>query len=396
MTVSPVPAAPVILLDPGDFTPAYDAALQAALERSGEHVIHVGEHGFDEMTFEGERWNHFYPIANRFDGGRVIKGMEHAIGLVWLCHRLKSVCPSVIHMQWAPLPLVDRVLLPLLRHRAPLVITAHDSNPYNGDGNPLMKMGYGGVLRRADAVIVHTDQARARLLQAGVLSDRLYVIPHGLLHPPRHGHGPKAAPGGGRLKLLQLGKIKPYKGVDLLLDALALLTPEERLRLDVHIAGKPYMDMEPLFERIRQHGLDDCVTLEPQFLSEERMDQLLAHTHAAVFPYREIDASGVAMSAVSHGLPILASSVGGFAELFGNGDGAALVPVGDIEAIASILRSWIAEPARLAMLAKQMGRRRDAIPSWDQIAAQTTHVYERARLQWSACPDPGLAAAGRS
>ncbi|MEZ5826491.1 MAG: glycosyltransferase [Geminicoccaceae bacterium] len=373
--------APVVLLDPGDFTPAYDFALQAGLSRIGVPNLHVGKCGFDEMEPVGARWDLFYPMADRLGGGRLVKGFEHAVGLARLTARLVHLEPRVVHMQWAPLPPVDRLFLPLLRMRAPLVITAHDSNPYNGNGSALMKLGYGGLLGRADAVIVHTRQARARLLQAGVRSDRLHILPHGLLHPPRDATGPARAPGG-RIRLLQLGKIKPYKGVDLLLEALGRLSADERSRFELHVAGKPYMDMAPLEGLIERHGLQDCVRLELGFLDEARMEELLDKADAALFAYREIDASGVALSAVSRGLPILASAIGGFAEMFEDGDGAELVPMGDVDAIAGVLRRWAADPSRLDELRRRMCRRRDAIPGWDEIAARTVDVYERAARNW--------------
>ncbi|MEZ5846433.1 MAG: glycosyltransferase [Geminicoccaceae bacterium] len=381
MSVRSTGKAPVILLDPGDFTPAYDYALQAALLRQGVASLHVGKCGFDEMEPVGDRLDLFYPLAGRLGGGRLVKGVEHAVGLARLIARLGRLQPRIVHLQWAPLPPVDRVFLPFLRMRAPLVVTAHDSNPYNGNGSPLMKLGYGGVLRRADAVIVHTRQARARLLQAGVSSEKLHILPHGLLHPPR-GEGRRQRVPGEPVRLLQLGKIKPYKGIDLILDALARLSPEERSGVELTIAGKPYMDMAPLLERIDRHGLHDCVQLELGFLSEARMEELLDRADAALFAYREIDASGVALSAVSRGLPILASAIGGFAEMFEDGEGAELVPAGDVEAIAAILRRWSAGPERLDDLRARMILRRNAIPSWDEIAARTLAVYKRAARQW--------------
>ncbi|MCB2010750.1 MAG: glycosyltransferase, partial [Geminicoccaceae bacterium] len=122
--------------------------------------------------------------------------------------------------------------------------------------------------------------------------------------------------------------------------------------------------------------------LELGFLSEARMEELLDRADAALFAYREIDASGVALSAVSRGLPILASAIGGFAEMFEDGEGAELVPAGDVEVIAAILRRWSAGPERLDDLRARMILRRNAIPSWDEIAARTLAVYERAARQW--------------
>ena len=64
----------------------------------------------------------------------------------------------------------------------PLVITLHDSNPYNGAVGRLMRLGYLAMIQKADAVIVHTVQAEARLAEFGLPSSLVHRLPHGLLH----------------------------------------------------------------------------------------------------------------------------------------------------------------------------------------------------------------------
>ena len=204
-------------------------------------------------------------------------------------------------------------------------------------------------------MIVHTDQARIRLQRWGLAPDRISVLPHGLLHV-RDG---EATPwrSDQKLRLLQFGKIKPYKGVDLLLRALASLRAEERARIDVRIAGEAHMDVSPLHRLIDSNELTDCVELQLGFVEEAHMKELLEWAHVALFPYREIDASGVAMAAIGNGLPALATDVGGFSELMGDGEGCALVPPGDVSAIASVIRSWLDAPEKLEALRGGMARR---------------------------------------
>ena len=382
------------MLDPGDFTPAYDTALQAGLEAKGLPTCLIGKAGFNEMRDVGSRIDHFYRLSRRLPEGsvaRLAKGMEHGFDLLRLGAVLDELRPRIIHAQWFPLPPLDRLFLSSLRRRAPLVITAHDSNPYNGDANPLMRAGYVSLLRLADRVVVHTEQGRERLSAAGVDDDRLVVLPHGLIHAaPEPSPEPPIAssiadrPRSQRLRLLQLGKIKHYKGVDILLDALALLSPDERAGLDVKIVGKPYMAMEPILERVARHGLADCVTIELGFVPEERLGELMRWADAALFPYREIDASGVVMAAIGQGLPVLASDIGGFSEMLRDGDGCALFPKEDPRALGRVLRRWLADPEEVVRLRGGMVERRAAVPSWEEIAGRTIEVYEAARREWRA------------
>ncbi len=378
----------IAMIDPGNFTPAYDRALCDALADAGHEVRLYGmADGTDAPTDHRQAW--FYrgmqsPWCARLPGSlrRAVKGGHHALDSVrLLASRLAGFDADIVHCQWLPLPLVDRAWLAAQWARTPVVLTVHDSNPYNGAVAGAMRWGLNGAIRCADSVIAHTRQAEERLKMAGVAAERIHRVPHGLLHA-----APKITPVvrsvDGRLRLLQFGKLRPYKGLDVLLRALASLGSDERARVRLRVVGRPYMDMAPHIEFARRHGLARSVEFRLDYVSDAEIGDLFADTDAAVFPYREIDASGAAMTAVAHGVPVLASAVGGFSELFEDGREARLVPPGDARAMASVLRWWIAEPAVLDALSAGMIQRRASIPDWRQIASQTLAVYAAAHRRW--------------
>jgi glycosyltransferase involved in cell wall biosynthesis len=265
----------------------------------------------------------------------------------------------------------------------PLVLTLHDSKPYNGAGSALMRAGYPGLVHEVDAVIVHTREAAHRLVATGLEADRIHHVPHGLINTPAATSG-RALRAGSQLVLLQFGKIKPYKGVDVLLEALALVPTALRGRLEVRIVGKPYLDTAPLERFVAENGLQDAVRFQFEFVDQVELDRLLGETDAILLPYREIDASGVAMTAIARGLPVLASAIEGFEELFEDGRGACLVPPGRPDKLAEVLRAWAAAPEKLDALACAMRQRRAAVPTWDEIAGRTLAVYAQARARWTA------------
>jgi glycosyltransferase involved in cell wall biosynthesis len=291
---------------------------------------------------------------------------------------------EILHCQWSPLPVVDRVAFRWLRRRMPLVLTLHDSKPYNGAGGALMRAGYLGLVHDVDAVIVHTREAARRLAATGLESTRIHHVPHGLINTASATPGRPSRPGF-RLVLLQFGKIKPYKGVDVLLEALALMPPALRARLDVRIVGKPHLDTAPLERFVAENGLQGTVRFRFKFVDQIELDRLLGETDAILLPYREIDASGVAMTAIARGLPVLASAIEGFEELFEDGRGARLVPPGRPDKLADVLCAWAAAPEMLDALARAMCQRRAAMPTWDEIAGRTLAVYAQARARWTAC-----------
>jgi glycosyltransferase involved in cell wall biosynthesis len=248
-----------------------------------------------------------------------------------------------------------------------------------------MLEGVAGLLHAFDAIIVHTQQAERRVAAIGVDPALIYRIPHGLLEAPGHpARRPTRPSCRDRLVLLQFGKIKPYKGVDLLLEALTLVPREMRHCLDVRIIGKPYMDTGGMEQFVIAKELAGCVTFRFEFVSEAEQEQLFAEADAILLPYREIDASGVAMSAIARGVPVLATAIDGFRELFEGEGGARLVPPADPDGLAKAITDWISAPEQLHALKDAMRLRRANIPSWDEIAHLHFAVYAEARTRRTA------------
>jgi glycosyltransferase involved in cell wall biosynthesis len=178
---------------------------------------------------------------------------------------------------------------------------------------------------------------------------------------------------GDRVRFLLFGKLKPYKGADLLLEAVRRLPTDILKRVEVLIVGKPYMDVAPLLDASR--GLEGCIRFDLRFVPDDEMSGLLAQTDVIVFPYREIDVSGVLMAALPHGRPIIASRVGGFAELLVDGRHGFLVPPGDIEALAAAIARLCVQDNTRATMGAAVAELGAAVPSWDMIARQTIDLY---------------------
>jgi glycosyltransferase involved in cell wall biosynthesis len=96
------------------------------------------------------------------------------------------------------------------------------------------------------------------------------------------------------------------------------------------------------------------------------------------FPYREIDMSGVLMAALKTARPILASRIGGFAELLQDGRHGILAPPGDVDALAAGITRLVTEPATRQAMAAALVELAGAIPSWRQIGETTAALYRSA------------------
>lgn len=378
----------VAIIDPWSFTPPYNRELCEGLAAIGHDVTLIG---LDQGDSDGRQDGSMAGIATlglfKAPACRLprfltllAKGFRHIQGLFRALGALRRLQPDVIHVQWLPLPVIDALFVPLLRRIAPVVLTVHDSNPYNGAGPLLLRVGSMLATRRFDRWIVHNDISERQLVERGLPAGRLHRVAHGLLSSPVGGSADETEQqADGRVRFLQFGKLKDYKGVDVLLNALGSLSAEQRNRCRVSIVGRPYVETDPLLDLMDHHRLQPFVELRLDFVSDADMAQLFDDADALVFPYRGIDTSGVLMAAIARGIPVVASNIGCFAEMLVDGKEGRLVVPDDPEALAAALIDLIEDPAKIKVMHANMIALQRRIPSWQSIAEKTTKVYELAQ-----------------
>jgi glycosyltransferase involved in cell wall biosynthesis len=293
----------------------------------------------------------FYPLSSRlFRRSRLrlpLKLVEHPLGMARLARR----AADVVHLQWLAAPQLDRVLL---RHRAPLVFTAHDVLPRRtASKRDLWRSLFG----RFERIVVHSERGRTALAELGVEPARLRVIPHPVFRRE------VARADDGRT-LLFFGIIRPYRGVE---DAVAAAAQIPDARLVV--SGDPAMPLDGL-----RAGAPD-VDWRLGYLPETEVDRLHREATVALFPYRpEIDQSGSLLRALGAGVPAVVYDVGGLpepVEAFGAGR---VVPAGDVEALAAAARELLEDPRALAAARAGAERAREAL-TWDAAAAAHLDLY---------------------
>lgn len=372
----------ILLVDPSLFTAPYDAALSGGLEEAGAQTLWATRQlrcGEEDRLGERRSRRFFYPISDgprRRTGAawRALKGIEHALGMRRLLALLPAERIDLVHFQWLLLPAVDREAIRRIRRRCPVVLTVHDSTPFNGKAvNAAQRAGMTAALQAADRLIVHTGRGRDILAALGIDPGRIVVVPHGLLA----GHRTVPAESGdGRWRIVLIGKLQDYKGIDVLIEALGLLDAPTRAKLHVTIAGEPLIPLEPLIERARALGLmPGLLDLRPRRQTEAELEALIAGADAFVFPYRAIEASGVLFLVAPARRWIIASDLGAFSDLIGRDRKAgSLVPPGDPAALAQAIAASIGcRPERdLAC----------SVPGWDRIGAMTRQVYDEAARDW--------------
>ena len=159
--------------------------------------------------------------------------------------------------------------------------------------------------------------------------------------------GPPAPPAGGNapLGLLFFGIVRPYKGLDVLLRALAR-GPEH---VTLTVAGEFWGGTGETEKLMAELGIEDRVRLRPGYVPASEIPALFAAADALVLPYREATASQNALLAFSRGVPVITTTAGALADLVRDGvDGLTCAP-GNVADLARVLRE-ISAPGMAARL----------------------------------------------
>jgi glycosyltransferase involved in cell wall biosynthesis len=249
---------------------------------------------------------------------------------------------------WTPL-----VAPALARAGIRFVPVVHDAAPHPGDP----AFAWGWRLRRelgaARAAIALSDAVAATLArQAPDLPVIRMALPPLLLGAAAPG---SRAVGAGGPRLLFFGRLRAYKGLDLLRDGFRLLH-EAHPGATLRVVGEG--DAEALAP-----GLSALpgVTVERRWVAEDAIAPLLAEADAVVLPYREASQSGIAPQALAMGIPVVATPVGGLTEQVREGQGGILAGAVTAEALgAALLR--LVEPGALARLGAEA--RQAGGPDW--------------------------------
>ena len=357
----------VHIVDPSAYTPPYDHALCAGLAAQGATVeLHTSHFAYAPLSEPRGyvRVEDFYSRAARARSAgvrRAIKLAEHVPDM--LAYRGRASAADLVHFQWLALQYLDGWLLPRGR---PLVLTAHDLLPR--EPRPGQRTAQRRLYRRFDAIVVHSESGARRLIdELGVPPQRVHVIAHGALAhlADASTSAPPEPSADGIPRVLFFGLLRPYKGLDVLLEAWNGIEGAE-----LWIVGMPRMDISALRERA-----GPGVRFVPRFVDDEELAEQFRSADLVVLPYREADQSGVLFTALAFGKPLLLSDVGGFPEIAATG-AARCVPAGDAGALKRELRALLEDPQARARMRERALEAAQGPYSWERTARATLALYE--------------------
>ena len=361
----------VQLVDPSAFTPPYDRALAAALAREGADVELLTSrflHGAVPVA-DGYRVSELFYRRSSTRGlaapaRRAFKLAEHISDMRRLRGELDA---DLVHYQWLAVPSIDPLLLP---SRRPRLLTAHHILPPSASRRQV------AVARRAfgamDAVVAHSEHGASRLREeVGLDPERVRVIHHGafdfLTRLPHEKPLPPELGSAEGPVILFFGLLRPYKGLDVLLEAFAEVDGAE-----LWVIGNPRMELGHLRRAARRAA--GPVRIVPRFVDEAEIPPIFRRADMIVLPYLDAEHSGVLYTGLAFGKPMVLSDVGGFSEVADHG-AARLVPAGDVDALSGVMSELVSDEGARAELAAAATRAAAGPYSWAEAAGRTMELY---------------------
>jgi len=248
--------------------------------------------------------------------------------------RVKSFSPDgVIFQWWQPFFGLMIGTLARLFHKKGLRCIVECHNVFPHEGTPFDRLLVKFALRPADAFITHSRKEEADLSSL-VPGKRISVA---LLPTPSEFFNERNHARDGRT-ILFFGKVRKYKGLDVLLAAMPKVLSQ--INCQLLIVGEFYDSVERYRQLIDELELEQHIDIDDRYVPNEEVVGVFDRADVLVLPYLSATQSAVAQIALRNGLPVIASRTGGLSEVVIENVNGLLFPPGDSNALADQIISY--------------------------------------------------------
>jgi len=249
------------------------------------------------------------------------------------------------------------------------IVTVHDAKPHPGDALSGWKWLLRANLRCADGTLLLSEHVREQLLEHfHYPPERTWVIPHGPISF-RSDQDRDQAPKRVR-SLLFFGRILPYKGLTLLLDA--FLRIADRYDLHLLVAGHGKLDTDSIRKVTHPR-----ISVDNRWIPENELAAIFDATDLVVIPYFEASQSGVVAAAYGMGLPVVVTPVGGLREQVKSGETGLIAADTTSQALADAIETLCKDSKLFAQCCEGARRAGHIEEAWDDIALRMADLFRQ-------------------
>lgn len=265
--------------------------------------------------------------------------------------------PDVLVLQWWTAAVLHTYIALAMRARllgTRVILEIHElQDPGEKRVKPVGRYGRWGLrllLRLCEGYVIHSTEDHAKLeANYDAKSLRAAVVPHGPFDQysliSEHNCSAstevatvRQAPKPGTVNLLFFGIIRPYKGLEDLLEVFNDLTPKEVANLWLTVVGETWEGCTGPTQLITASPHRNRISFINEYVPDEVVAAAFSHADVVVMPYRRSSGSGVLHVAMNYGLPVVVTNVGGLPEAAAGYGGAIFVPPNDRQALKAAIQ----------------------------------------------------------
>lgn len=276
------------------------------------------------------------------DPAKVFDGIDwFAIPSLFKAMRfLRRERPDVVIFEWwtgAVLHTFLALLYAARRSGSKIIVEYHEVEAVGEGDLPLLgrysRWGFAKLSAAADAHVVHSTYDQKILAEtAAVDPGRVFVIPHGsydfgVSNGQEHPEAPLHDPGA--LRLLYFGVIRPYKGLEVLAKTFDEMDASDAAKYHLTVIGEVWEGYRTPLDMMGRGPNADRIEVIDRYVSNDELVTALAEADVVVLPYTRSSASGPLHTAMSAGIPVVVTAVGGLKEVASLYEGAVLVRADD-------------------------------------------------------------------
>jgi glycosyltransferase involved in cell wall biosynthesis len=185
---------------------------------------------------------------------------------------------------------------------------------------------------KTEKYVVHSKQDKAEVIKAyNINPEKIFVIPHGSYDHYKGNCKIDSDPN--KIKILFFGLIRPYKGVEYLIKAFENIKNE---KYELIIAGESWEGYN-IKKLVEGSTKKDKIRLINKYITDEEVNNLFNQADVLVLPYLRASQSGAAHIAISYGIPVIVSKVGGLIESMGSYKGTIFIKPKSIKDITNAI-----------------------------------------------------------